>query len=145
MTGTNTAEIKLLTVAAQKNGHMFRCRVSRDQCVVFSDPALLLVDPVYSLPEPATYGKTLSVFPNPACNDINAEICLPGAGLLEMELYSSNGEKYINVKENICCHGKHDFKFNVVYLPIGLYLFRYRFAGSDQYQSGTCKIILSGE
>lgn len=145
ITGTATEKISLNSVPAGKNNYRFRCKVSRGQCVVFSEPALLLVDPVYFLSEPVPVKKTFNIFPNPAGNIISGSIDLPGAGSLELELISSKGEKAISVKENICCKGRHDFSFNVVYLPIGLYLFRYHFTGKDQIQSGTCKIFRNGQ
>lgn len=144
-TGTATEEIRLISVSAEKNNSRYRCRVSRGQCVVFSEPALLLVDPIYSVTETMPVDKAFCIFPNPPGNTINGSLELPGTGSLEFELISSKGQKALSVKENICCKGRHDFSFNVVYLPIGLYLFRYHFTGKDQNQSGTCKIFRNGQ
>lgn len=140
--GTGSSVLTLNLVPVTFNNYKYRCSVYRGNCQLYSDFATLSVDSVNGILPILSGNLSLSVKPNPFCNDLKLSYFVPETGEVTIEVYSNLGKKSSVIKGT---HFKDQYiiDLNFVYLPIGFYYVRYVFANKKDIFVSFVKIVKS--
>lgn len=141
--GAATPNLFLVTIPASYDGYLYRCEVQRGKCRIDSKTALLRVGPQYSVDEHSAEKISIFARPNPVIDQLSLTVFTKSPGNLELEFCGLDSKAYVRTHFEIGKSGLNEFKLNVVSLPIGLIICKYKFvaSGGFNHSSGVFKIV----
>jgi hypothetical protein len=145
--GASTPNLLLGAIPDSYDGYMYRCEVQRENCRVDSKTALLRVGPQYSVDENEAGIFSIVTKPNPWVDRLYLSVLTSGPGNLELDFVSLDSKNIIRRHIEIGKAGVNEFELNVVSLPIGLTICKYKFIarGGFNFSTGVFEIIRVSE
>lgn len=141
--GVSTPSLFLGTIPDSYDGYMYRCEIQRDKCRIDTKTALLRVGPQYAVDEQEAHMFSICAMPNPFTDYLTLSIHTQHPGNLELEFFSLDSKTIVKTQIEIGKAGMSEFELNVVSLPIGLSVCKFKFIaiGGFSSRSGVFEIL----
>jgi len=124
--GTRTDILSILNVPVSFNNNLYRCSVSRENCVIFSKEARLTVDSLSWIGENSFRGMELRIAPNPFFKKAQFYFTVPEPGEVLIEIYSTAQKQIGSLVKGFYSTGQYISGQDLVYLPVGIFVCQYR-------------------
>jgi hypothetical protein len=145
--GAFTPDLLLGAIPDSYDGFMYRCEVQRENCRIDSKTALLKVGPQYSINEQETRTFSICAKPNPFVDRLTFSVWTFGPGNLELDFVGLDSKNRCRRHLEIGKAGMNEFELNIVSLPIGLTVCKYKFIskGGFNFSTGVLEIVRASE
>ena len=138
--GTTGADLAILNVPATFNNNRYRCAVTKANCSLYSEDALLSVDSLSRISEIGYSGMIIYNFPNPFAESTRLSYYVPKSGEVTIEFFTVACNRLITIIKGFHLPGLYTIELNLVYLPNGLYLCRYKLETNQVMGLKNCKL-----
>lgn len=122
--GSNTASLSVINPPINYNGFLYQCMLVNDQCLTYSSPAKLTVEPITSVSLNDFSKNTIVVKPQPCQDLVTITYFYPCSGRPTLELLSILGKPEMSIQLPPSGEGIQHIQLSTADLKPGLYVAR---------------------